>query len=230
MERLTKTLRPESAWRCSELLRALQDVAGEDAARRGGGQARLLSLGCTWVLVKNRLRLRRMPGAGEEIRLTTWPTSARFALYPRRFTVETAAGETLVTADSLWAMMDVESRRLLPGEERGLALEGVEEERFRPLRRIAVPEGGSVFTLTPAPEQIDENGHMNNAAYFDAVEPALPEELRGRPLCAAAVDYEHEILPGERVELRCVRQGNVCLLEGSAEGRACFRMELEYGE
>ncbi len=208
----------------SDLLRWLQDVAGEDATRRGGGQAVLLSHGCTWVLVKNRLEISRWPQPGEELTLTTWPMKGRFALYPRCFALCDAAGEPIIRVESIWAIMDVESRTMLRGEERGIGMEGVEDGRLRPQRRLTLPEGGEVFTVTPTPEQIDENGHMNNAAYFDAVEPMLPAELQGKQPCLICIDYEHEIPAGCSAEVRVVREGESCFFEGSMEGRVCFRL------
>ena len=224
MERLKKSLKPEGEMKSSDLLRWLQDVAGEDATRRGGGQAVLLSHGCTWVLVKNRLEISRWPQPGEELTLTTWPMKGRFALYPRCFELCDAAGEPIVRVESIWAIMDVESRTMLRGEERGIEMEGVEDGRLRPQRRLTLPEGGEIFTVTPAPEQIDGNGHMNNAAYFDAVEPMLPAELQGKRPCLISVDYEHEIPAGCSAEVRVVREGESCFFEGSMEGRVCFRL------
>ncbi len=229
MERCKKTLRVEGELKSSDLLRWLQDIAGEDATRRGGGQAVLLSHGCTWVLVKNRLEISRWPQPGEELTLTTWPMKGRFALYPRCYSLCDAAGEPIVRVESIWAIMDVESRTMLRGEERGIEMEGVEEGRLRPQRRLTLPEGGEVFTVTPTPEQIDENGHMNNAAYFDAVEPMLPAELQGRHPCLISIDYEHEIPAGCSAEVRVVREGESCFFEGSMEGRVCFRLQEEFG-
>ena len=94
--------------------------------------------------------------------------------------------------------------------------------------RLTVSEGGEVFAFTPAPEQIDENGHMNNAAYLDAAEALLPETLRGKRPCAVAVDYEHEILPGRETQLRVVPGENACLFEGSMEGKVCFRLREDF--
>ena len=229
MERLKKTLRTEGELKSSDLLRLLQDIAGEDATRRGGGQAVLLSHGCTWVLVKNRLAISRWPQPGEELTLTTWPMKGRFALYPRCFELCDAAGETIIRVESIWAIMDVESRTMLRGEERGIEMEGVEDGRLRPQRRLAMPEGGEVFFLTPTAEQIDGNGHMNNAAYFDAVEPMLPAEFKGKHPGLICVDYEHEIPAGCSAEVRVVREGESCFFEGSMEGRVCFRLQEEFG-
>lgn len=228
MERLKKPLRREGAWKSSELLRAMQSLAAEDAVRRGAGQQLLLSKGCTWVLVKNRLSFRRFPRAGEALTLVTWPLKGRFALYPRLFELRGEDGELLMEAESIWAVMDVGSRSMLPGEERGIVMEGLEDSRFRPQRRLSIPEGGERFILTPAPEQIDENGHMNNAAYLDAAEDLLPERLRGRELHALAVDYEHEIPAGRSAEVRILPEEDGCGFEGSMDGRVCFRLREDF--
>ena len=228
MERLKKSLRTEGEWKSSDLLRLLQDVAAEDAARRGGGQTVLLSRGCTWVLVKNRLEISRWPQPGEALTLTTWPMKGRFGLYPRCFELRDAAGETMAEVESVWAIMDVESRSMLRGEERGIELAEVEEGRLRPQRRLVMPEGGEICSLTPTPEQIDENGHMNNAAYFDAVEPLLPAPLRDRRPRRISVEYEHEIPAGCSFELRVAAEGESCFFEGSMEGKPCFRLREDF--
>ena len=69
---------------------------------------------------------------------------------------------------------------------------------------------------------------MNNAAYFDAVEPMLPAELQGRHPCLISVDYEHEIPAGCSAEVHVVREGESCFFEGSMEGRVCFRLREDF--
>lgn len=228
MERIKKTLRLEGKLKSSDLLRLLQDIAGEDATRRGGGQELLHSRGCAWVLVKNRLAISRWPEPGEELTLTTWPMRGRFALYPRGFELRDAAGALLISVESVWAIMDMQTRSMIRGEDRGIALLGVEDGRLRPQRRVILPEGGECFSLTPTPEQIDVNGHMNNAAYFDAVEPMLPERLRGKHPSAISIDYEHELLPGRRATVRVVAEGESCFFEGSMEDKVCFRLREDF--
>ena len=228
MERLRRPLRWEGEAKLSALLRLLQDFAGEDADRRGCGRAELVKQGCVWVLVKYRLTIGRLPRPDEALTLTTWPICGRLGLYPRSFELLDAAGEPLLRAESLWAMMDLHSRGMISGEERGILVLGAEEERFRPPHRIAVPEGGEVFAFTPSPDQIDVNGHMNNAAYLDAVEPVLPAAFRGRTPRALAVDYEHELLPGQQAALRVVTDGESCFFEGNANDKVCFRLREDF--
>ena len=224
MERLRRKLVFAEGGHASQLLRIMQDIAGDDADRRGSGMDTLLEKNCTWVLVKLRIDIKRMPQPGEELEISTWPGKSRLAIYPRCYEIRDAAGEVIVSGLSTWVIMDMDSRSLISGESRGITLAGEEEGRLHPQRKVSVPEGGSEFALTPSADQIDRNGHMNNAAYLDAVEPMLPEEYRGRELRAIAVDYEHEILPGRYAAVRTLAQGDSCFFEGSMEGRVCFRI------
>lgn len=224
MERLKRKLVFAGGGHASRLLRVMQDIAGDDADRRGGGMDALAEKNCAWVLVKLRIDIARMPRPGEEIEISTWPGKSRLAIYPRGYEIKDAAGEVIVSGLSTWVIMDMDSRSLISGESRGIAIAGEEEGRLHPQRKLSVPEGGREYELTPSAEQIDRNGHMNNAAYLDAVEPMLPEEYRGWELRAIAVDYEHEILPGGHALVRAVARGESCFFEGSMDGRVCFRI------
>lgn len=229
MERLKRKLVFEQGGHASQLLRIMQDIAADDADRRGGGMDALLAKNCTWVLVKLRIDIARMPQPGQEIWISTWPMKSRLGIYPRAYEICDGQGERLVSARSTWVIMDIDSRSLINGESRGVAIAGEEDgEKLRPQRKICVPEGGAAYELTPAENQIDRNGHMNNAAYLDAVEPMLPEEYRGRELRGIAVDYEHEILPGRHAAVRAVAQDDSCFFEGSMEGRVCFRISENF--
>ena len=228
MERLVWQRRLDTEPGPGDLLRLLQDLAGEDATRRGAGRSDLLKQGCVWVLVKNRLEIARWPRAGESVTLTTWPMQGRRGLYPRAFELRGEAGEPLVRADSLWAIIDVESRAMLSFESRGLTMEGVEEGRFSLPPRLRVPEGGESRAFTPRPEQIDENEHMNNAAYLDLAEERLPAGLRGREIASVAIDYEHELPAGQSAELRVVPEADACYFEGKIDDAVCFRLKLEF--
>ena len=52
MERLKRKLVFAEGGHASQLLRIMQDIAGDDADRRGGGMDALAAKNCAWVLVK----------------------------------------------------------------------------------------------------------------------------------------------------------------------------------
>lgn len=228
MERLSKSFCPERELHPGDLLRLMQDLASEDADRRGGGRNDLLEHNCVWVLIKNRLEIARWPEEGERVTLSTWPMQGRRSFYPRCFELRGESGELLIAVNSLWAIIDVDSREMITGESRGISMEGCEEGRLSPPPRLRVPEGGAIYPLVPRPEQIDVNGHMNNAAYLDAAEELLPEAFAGRELSAIAVDYEHELPRGCRAQVRVVPEAEACFFEGRMEDRLCFRLKLSF--
>lgn len=225
MERLKRKYVYPAGGHVSQLLRLLQDIATDDAERRGGGMDVLAAKNCAWVIVKVRADIARMPRAGEEIELCTWPQKSRLAIYPRAYEVRGEDGELILSGLGTWVIMDIDSRSLVSGQSRGVSIAGEEESaKFHPQARIIVPDGGREYELVPTESQIDRNGHMNNAAYLDAVEPMLPEAYRGRELRALAVDYEHEILPERRATVRAVAEGDSCFFEGRMDDKSCFRI------
>ena len=64
----------------AELFRCLQDTAGDDANRRGGGMDALFAEGHAWVLLWQRLDMRRAPSAGDQIKVVTAPGKGRLGL------------------------------------------------------------------------------------------------------------------------------------------------------
>ena len=142
MERLRRKLVFAEGGHASQLLRIMQDIAGDDADRRGGGMDALAAKNCAWVLVKLRIDIKRMPQPGEEIEISTWPGKSRLAIYPRSYEIKDAAGQVIVSGLSTWVIMDMDSRSLISGESRGIAIAGEEEGRLHPQRKLSVPEGG----------------------------------------------------------------------------------------
>ena len=228
MERLSRSFIPESELSAGDLLRLMQDLASADASRRDAGRPELLGHGCVWVLIKNRLTIARWPLAGERLTLTTWPTRGRRGFYPRYFELFDASGALLLRAESVWAVIDTESRTMVTLEGRGVGMAGVEESDFRPPARLRISEGGTARELRPRPEQIDENEHMNNAAYLDAAEELLPPAFAGRSIKSIAVDYEHELPAGRCARVRVVPEADACSFEGELDGKCCFRLRIEF--
>ena len=113
-------------------------------------------------------------------------------------------------------------------EALGAEMAGVEEGEFRPPARLRLPAGGEVYDFTPRPEQIDVNRHMNNAAYLDAAEELLPVSFAGREIAAVAIDYEHELPPDCRAQIRIAPEPDACSFEGTLEDKVCFRLRIEY--
>jgi acyl-ACP thioesterase len=187
----------------------LQEAAGEHAVELGFGIPELNERGMTWMLVKTDLRVDRLPGWGEKVRVSTWPSGLDRLLALRDIRLESESGEPLVRAVYAYLVVDLEARRPLRPERAMPALAEIDvttlghcvpdfrfgSEALEPGQRAAS------FRQEACPRHRDDNGHVNNAHIVDWLVDAAPEELRGGGLAGMRVDFLKEVLVGEGLEL-----------------------------
>lgn len=217
--------------RLSRLFTLLQEASIAHTTELGMGREKTLDRGLLWIVTLQQARIHRLPVYDEEFRLLSWPGKTMHLFFPRHYRLESAAGELLVEANALWALMDANTRRIIFPEEHGI--------------RISEEKPGWEMLL-PSPPQIpknpvsdeftvpysfaDLNGHMNNARYFDLAEDRMPDDLRRRPVLTVRTEYAHEIRAGDRVALLSETQENQFLLLGERDGQKMFKLSLSYGE
>ena len=201
----------------AELFHCMQEAAGEDADRRGGGMDALFAKGLAWVLLWQRLDIVRRPAAGEQLRIVTMPGKGRLGLYPRRFELW-SGDERIGAARSVWAIINAETRSMAALSDAPLS--GETERQSLRMDSIPAPDGGESFKFAPAAEYIDRNGHMNNAAYLAALAEYLPEN-GGFGL---SILYHREIIPGDEVTVRWQDTDGARLFQGTVGDEECFRL------
>ena len=201
----------------AELFHCMQEAAGEDADRRGGGMDALFAKGLAWVLLWQRLDIVRRPAAGEQLRIVTMPGKGRLGLYPRRFELW-SGDERIGAARSVWAIINAETRSMAALSDAPLS--GETERQSLRMDSIPAPDGGESFKFAPAAEYIDRNGHMNNAAYLAALAKYLPEN-GGFGL---SILYHREIMPGDEVTVHWQDTDGARLFQGTVGDEECFRL------
>ena len=201
----------------AELFHCIQEAAGEDADRRGGGMDALFAKGLAWVLLWQRLDIVRRPAAGEQLRIVTMPGKGRLGLYPRRFELW-SGDERIGAARSVWAIINAETRSMAALSDAPLS--GETERQSLRMDSIPAPDGGESFRFAPAAEYIDRNGHMNNAAYLAALAEYLPEN-GGFGL---SILYHREIMPGDEVTVHWQDTDGARLFQGTVGDEECFRL------
>ena len=201
----------------AELFCCMQESAGDDADRRGGGMDTLFAEGLAWVLLWQRLDVARRPAAGERIRVATMPGKGRLGLYPRRFELW-SGDERIGTARSVWSIINVETRSMAAKVEAPLSGE-MERQGLR-MDSIPAPEGADSFMFVPKAEYIDRNGHMNNAAYLAALAEYLPEKSS----FGLSILYHREIMPGDKVTVRWQNADGARIFQGVVGDDECFRL------
>ena len=201
----------------AELFHCMQEAAGEDADRRGGGMDALFAKGLAWVLLWQRLDIVRRPAAGEQLRIVTMPGKGRLGLYPRRFELW-SGDERIGAARSVWAIINAETRSMAALSDAPLS--GETERQSLRMDSIPAPDGGESFRFAPAAEYIDRNGHINNAAYLAALAEYLPENSG----FGLSILYHREIMPGDEVTVHWQDTDGARLFQGTVGDEECFRL------
>jgi acyl-ACP thioesterase len=182
----------------------LQDVAGDDVddvadARVDGA----------WVVRRTALVASHLPRYGQEVELTTFcsGTGSRWA---ERRTTLALGGAPVVETVAIWVYVDRRGRPARLGDwffdHYGDASNG-----RRVSGRLRLPPPADGLTSRPWPVRttdFDVLRHMNNAAYWEAVEDELARLAPGRLPANAELEHRAAIEPGEPVEVRSMLDGD----------------------
>ena len=221
--------------RLSALLRLFQDAAGHHAEKLGAGFDHLLPMGITWVLVRIRVEVERMPLLGETIAVETWPREPGSLEFFRDFLIRDSRGNELVRGLSIWTLLDVQERKIrrsnvladrFPAPCGRMALD-VRLSRQKELKNPQV-----AYNRVVGYSDLDLNGHLNNTRYMDFMMDCFSlEDHRTYGVRAVEMAFTSEVLPGETLEMYTdvggSAQGTV-RVEGRRReaGKTAFRAEV----
>ena len=161
----------------SSLANWLQEAAGRNADRLGFGEEQLLPYGLTWVLTRLVLLMTRLPRAGEELLIHTWPSTLdRFG--HRGYEVYDGSGQLIASAGSAWSVMDIAGRAMaqLPAP---LAPKYPRAPRpCEPFSCRVIPRPDTELAqscpIRVRRDDLDINGHVNNTRYLAWLLETLP--------------------------------------------------------
>lgn len=215
-------------WRLSAVLETMQDVAGAHSVLLGCGRDDLIKKDIVWVLSRSELHMNRYPASGEKITVHTFPTPTRICFFPRYYIFTDSRGEMVGKAGTLWLLLDLNTRRMLPPGEIGKLIPD-NRDLSVPMNLPATVGNlqGEEFisTYTPVYTDLDVNGHVNNARYADwlcnTLGISLMTEYEPEHII---LNYNHEVLPGNTVTLRRILRGDEYRLSGSADSSAAFEI------
>ena len=184
--------------RLDALARHLQDVATDDSADSGMSEEPIY-----WVVRRAAFAIERWPRYLERITYSTFCTGAGPRWAERRTSARGSAGGRLEAA-VLWAAVDVVSGRPALLSERFHRVWGG-GAGARPisarLLHAAPPRNAAGRPWAIRSSDLDVVGHVNNAAYWEAVEDELARRLPGRITVAAECEHRLPIDLDDRVEV-----------------------------
>lgn len=213
------------------MLDIFQDLAIAHAEELGIGRAAMLEKNVVWVVIRTKLQVLQDPTPGEVVNVHTWPHSLSRFSFIRDFSMRNEAGEELVKATQEWVLMDFDTRKFCSAKDAYTGPHDFEEARAfgkRPRKlKDFDAEGAPALIIVPRFADIDVNGHVNNAVYGDYVVNALNPGPEGA-IGTFQIDYRHEALPGEPLEMFVHEDGGVVSVKAvNPRGEVAFASAIE---
>jgi acyl-ACP thioesterase len=176
------------------IARYLQDIAADDVLDAGWAPDEHI-----WVVRRTVLDVLQPFVADDAVELTTWCGAVAGSAAARRTSVIGNRGGH-VEADVIWSHLgpNLQPQRL---GERFLSIYGASAEGRRASTRLKLPGPTAVAATAPwslRSTDIDQLGHVNNAAYWIAVEEHFELTAPHR----AVLEYRQPLDLGDAVELR----------------------------
>ncbi|MBS9336939.1 acyl-[acyl-carrier-protein] thioesterase [Fructobacillus parabroussonetiae] len=188
---------------CSRMQGEHLKVGYRETDRRGLG----------WVILQYDVKILRRPKLGEQITIETKAGEWGSYFAKRGFYFKDAAGEVIVDMDSLWALIDLDSRRMIK-----LPLDLVQpyggEEKKRLEKMVRIPKIKDEPVEMDKPYQvrfldIDGNRHVNNSKYLEWMVDVLPLDfLKGHEPTGFSIRYENEVHYGHQVDSQVIMGDN----------------------
>jgi acyl-ACP thioesterase len=182
--------------RLDAVARYLQDVATDDVEETGWGAPEHL-----WVIRHVRVDAIAPFLEDREVELVTWCSGVASLAAGRRWSLAGDRGGT-IEVDSVWVHLGADAR---PARIDGFGVYAEATGGRRVSTRLWLPDppaGSKRMSWPLRTTDLDLLGHVNNAAYWEAVEDCLRGaglDLR-RPY-RALLDYRHPLDLGDEVEL-----------------------------
>lgn len=215
-------------WRPSALLTAMQETSGTHCALLGCGRDDLLKRGVVWILARSEVQMTRYPNIGETVTVQTFHKPVRLRFFPRYYIFKDSAGDMIGKAGTLWLLMDIHTRQTIPAGDIAALLPD-NSDLAAPMALPATVgqlQGEETVTLCdPAYTDLDVNGHVNNTRYADWLCNALGiDTLRRYQPASMILNYNAEVLPGQRVALHLVRRDEAYQLSGCYGDKLVFEI------
>ena len=179
------------------ILNLLQDCTNMQSSSIGMGVEHMKQVNKGWILVSYKISLKKKLRYGEKVRVGTAASSFSSFYGDRKFQIESLDGEKLVEADSIWVLMDMETRhpiRVSKEERKGYVIEeGINDLKAdRKIKFSSEREKVGEFKVLKT--YIDNNGHMNNADYLRVAAEFVPADFE---YYEVDIIYNKEAMEGE---------------------------------
>jgi acyl-ACP thioesterase len=150
------------------------------------------------------VEMKRLPSRGEQIDVYTWVSDYGRLFTTRNMTIADEAGVEIGAAVTLWAMIDLDTRRpldLSPLSNKGTSLVDRQPPIEKP-RKVGAFECTLERPYAVVYSDIDFNGHVGSMKYIewmvDSLPPRVPTEMSALRF---DINYIHEARLGDALTI-----------------------------
>lgn len=161
-----------------EILNYMQDCTSFQSESLGVGLDYMESIKKAWLLLSYHIEKKKPIGMGQKITVGTTPVNFGKVFGERQFYIKDEDGNYLIKANSIWILMDMNTRTPIRIKEEDVKMFSIASafDDVPVSRRMNLSEkkerGQNLKVLKT---YIDNNGHVNNADYLRAAAELLPD-------------------------------------------------------
>ncbi len=184
--------------------RYLQDVAWKSAESLNFGFTKVAELNLHWVLVRQLIKMKRLPKWEEKIKIETWPRGLEGIWAYRDYQIKSENGEVLGGVSSAWMVIDTITRRpqkleIMKDVLPGTFLDSVIGDSASKI--LFNGEEKLIDKRQARYSDMDINGHVNNSKYVDWMMDALSQSDKLGEYLNFHINYISEVKSNEEIKL-----------------------------
>lgn len=215
--------------RLSNLFKYFQIVGSNHIEKLGVGHQDLFDHNLLWVVIRLEAKIYRTPKLDEVVTFTTHPGENRSFVFPRFYEVYDSKGKLMVSASSMWALIDKTTRKVVIKPEGIKSIKGEKHKDDIPLPEKVTGEASFLVNKRKTVySDIDLNGHLNNTKYIEfMLDTHEPDFYKTHRIKSINVNYDKEIKFGDEVSLFSNGK-EVEVIKGKVGDVNHFTAEFEY--
>ncbi|MDR1654000.1 MAG: acyl-[acyl-carrier-protein] thioesterase [Prevotellaceae bacterium] len=219
----------------SFMVNLLMHVATRHADERGFGYSYVRSLNRAWVLSRLVIEMYEYPTIDSEISITTWVAGVNKFFTERHFSFRNADNKTVGHAKSIWASINVATRR----PENVMEMYGLTDfvtEGENPIQNIRkipqLKDRQPVGKFTVRYSDIDINNHLNSVKYVEHfVDMFDVQRFNKMEIRRMEIHFASEAIFGQRLFLlKKEEEQNVFALEMRDEAKLISAARITWAE
>ena len=205
-------------------------AAGKSADENGFGMQKLNTENRTWVVSRMAIEMHRFPKWREWINIETWVEAVGRAATTRNFRITDSNDTVIGGASTLWAMIDVSTRRAVDLQLVGGLNEvasGIPSIVEKP-KHLPPVEEEMVKQHEVAYSDIDFNRHANSMKYVEWMLDCFSLDWHQQhAIKRCELNFIHEVFYGNKIAVFCKQQEELSFFEiKKTDGDGICRMKL----